>query len=305
MKNTITKILITFLTVSVVTIQPAFAASGFLFDSESKCKVWDPSIGDGESLKFTGNCKNGFADGLGTAEWIQNNTVTESWNGFFINGFLEGKARIKNSEYDHVGIRKNLTWDGEGRRLYSQGTVHEGTFKGNYLNGFGVIHQNDGVVVKGWFRDGLLSGYGEVAYKDGTKQEGDFIDGKLNGYGIAKYSNGGSYQGQWRNGQYDGIGILSKPDGSKMPIAIYSGGKFIQFADSPSYSVAQRKNNPQKSIGEQEIELLGRISNTEDMLNQSSSVNIISPNGKVTTGTMWSTQQPGMLGGGTFIRLNK
>ena len=291
--------------VALVSIQPAFAMSGFLFDVESKCKVWDPSIGDGESLRFSGNCKNGFADGIGTAEWIQNNAVIETWTGFFVNGVLEGRARIKNSKFDHIGIYKNLRWDGEGRRLYSQGTVHEGTFMGDWLNGFGVIRQNDGTVVKGWFRDGLLNGYGEVAYRDGTKQEGDFVEGKLNGYGVARYSNGGGYQGQWRNGKYDGIGILSKPDGSEMPIGMYSGGKFIQFADAPSYSTVQSRSAPQKSIGQQEIEMLGNISNTQSVLNQSSTVNIISPNGKVTTGTMWSTQQPGMLGGGTFIQLNK
>lgn len=299
------KILVTFFAIAIAATQPVFAASGFSFDFSGKCKVWNPNIVIGETLKFNGNCKNDFADGFGTVEWIEKNTVTETWTGFFINGFLEGKARVKNSTYDHTGIRKNSEWDGEGRRLYNQGTVHEGTFKGDFLTGFGIIRQNDGTILKGWFRDGLLNGYGEISWRNGTRQEGDFLQGKLNGYGAAKYSNGGGYQGQWRNGKYEGIGILSKPDGSEMPIAIYSDGKFIRHADAPSNSSMQRRNTPQKSIGQQELELLSSISNTHNILNQSSSVNIIAPDGRVTTGTMWSTQQPGTLGGSTFIQSNK
>ena len=306
MKYSLTKTLVSFAFGAMIIFQSSHAASGFLTDAASGCKVWDPNIVSGETLKYTGTCKDGLADGLANVEWFVNGSSTEIWNGFFRNGFKYGHVRVKNSDYEHIGMHGNFEWEGEGRRTYSMGLILEGTFKGDTLNGFGKIQQPNGVKVKGVFRDSRLNGYGEVIFTNGGKHEGDFIDGKLNGFGVSTQTTGGGYMGNWRNGQMDGIGVLIKPDGSELPVSIFSNGIFVQFAGSSgNYSHPTPKVSPTKSLIEQEMELLANIQNTHQVLGASSNVRITSPDGKINNGIMWSNQQPGLLGGSTFIKINK
>lgn len=286
--------------------QPLFAAGGFLSSTNSGCKVWDPEIAPNESVKYIGNCKEGLADGVGIAEWSQNGKVTEIWNGSFLNGFVEGWARVKNDEYEHIGLQIHSEWNGSGKKVYSQGAIAEGTFRGNLLNGFGKIIQNNGTIVKGMFVNSRLNGYGEVVFKNGGKYEGEFSNGVLNGYGISTQGNGGKYEGYWRNGKYDGIGILFNPDGTEMPISLYSDGKFVGFADSNLSNRPTTAREPAtKSLIEQEIEFHQNFPIVPQTMGGSSAIRLISPNGKVSTGIIWSNQQPGLLGGGTFIKFDK
>ena len=297
--------------IGMMLVKQAFAAGGYVQDSTTGCKVWDSEINVSQKIRFLGVCKNGFADGQGTVEFIENGRVEVIWYGFFTNGYLQGPANIKDNNSETVGIIRNSVLNGEGRIAFTNGTIVEGAFIDGKLNGYGKISYGNGTLIKGWFKNDKLNGYGLAAYKNGVTNEGDFIDGKLNGYGIQTVTNGGRYEGFFKNSKYDGIGTLYKPNGEAMPIAMYSDGNFIRTIGSSSsvlnsYS-PQQLTPAARTSAEQENELDSRIRNTQNQLERSRSINIISPNGSVTTGTMWSNKPPGSvgLGGGTFIQLDK
>ena len=311
MKNLYLKSIFLIALIGLLLVKQAFATGGYVQDSTTGCKVWDSDIDASQTIRFTGVCKNGFADGQGTVEWIANGRVEIIWYGFFNNGYLQGPASIKDRNAEIVGIFRNSKLNGEGRIAFKDGPIVEGAFIDGKLNGYGKIHYGNGTLVKGWFKNDELNGYGLATYKNGVTNEGSFIDGKLNGYGIQTYTNGGRYEGFFKNSKYDGIGTLFKPNGEAMPIAMYSDGVFIRIIGSSSSAsnsyLSQQLTPSARLSAEQENELGTRISNTQNHLERSRSINIISPNGNVTTGTIWSNKSPGSigLGGGTFIQLDK
>jgi hypothetical protein len=297
--------------IGLMLVKQAFAAGGYVQDATTGCKIWDSEIDVSQTIRYAGVCKNGFADGQGTVEFIENGKVELIWYGFFTNGYLQGPASIKRRDSETVGIIRNSELNGEGRITFTNGTIVEGAFMDGKLNGYGKIRYGNGTLLKGWFKNNELNGYGLATYKNGITYEGNFIDGKLNGYGIQTVTNGGRYEGFFKNSKYDGIGTLFKPNGEAMPIAMYSDGVFIRIIGSSSSAsnsyLSQQLTPSARLSAEQENELSTRISNTQNHLERSRSINIISPNGNVTTGTIWSNKSPGSigLGGGTFIQTDK
>ena len=51
---------------------PAIAWAGdWIADAKTGCKVWNPRPSPGEAVRWTGSCKDGFADGKGVLEWLR------------------------------------------------------------------------------------------------------------------------------------------------------------------------------------------------------------------------------------------
>ena len=63
------------------------------------CKVWAPLQRPSPNYKpqYTGSCKDGFASGKGHLDWLNtyaSNRVTDSWDGYFLNGVFLGPAPL-------------------------------------------------------------------------------------------------------------------------------------------------------------------------------------------------------------------
>lgn len=66
----------------------------WIADPRNGCKVWDPAPEAGESIRWSGPCKNGFADGKGVLEWMQNGKPTDRYEGEYRGGKRNGHGTV-------------------------------------------------------------------------------------------------------------------------------------------------------------------------------------------------------------------
>ena len=166
------------------------------------------------------------------------------------NGKLEGQGKITYPDGTIVeGEFKDDLLNGNGRIFVSRengGDVIEGEFKNNKLNGQGKWNSKTGRIIEGEFKDNLLNGKGKITYPDGSVIEGDWKNGYLNGKCKINYVSGRIYEGDCKHnmkkgvGEKNGLGKMRYPDGS-----VYEGsykndkrngyGKFTDPADGTVY----------------------------------------------------------------------
>src|SRR5580692_889695 len=63
---------------------PASAPSpqpGWIADTRTGCRVWNPFQVPNESVMWTGACQNGFAQGQAVMQWFLGDTRTERYEG--------------------------------------------------------------------------------------------------------------------------------------------------------------------------------------------------------------------------------
>ena len=58
-----------FVAALILAVSVTDAAAGDWAAVSDRCKVWNPYPAGGETIRWTGACKDGFADGRGTLEW--------------------------------------------------------------------------------------------------------------------------------------------------------------------------------------------------------------------------------------------
>jgi MORN repeat len=75
---------------------PAAAQDGpqapprWIADAKTGCKVWDPAPEQGESIRWSGACKDGFADGDGTLQWFLHGKPGDRYEGGYAHGKRNG-----------------------------------------------------------------------------------------------------------------------------------------------------------------------------------------------------------------------
>ncbi len=72
----------------------AQAPPGWIADSKTGCKVWDPAPEPDEAITWSGPCKNGYADGEGTLQWTENGKPTDRYVGEYHNGKRNGAGTV-------------------------------------------------------------------------------------------------------------------------------------------------------------------------------------------------------------------
>ncbi len=88
----------TVLLLSALAGGPIAANSAGVFLSDAKgCQVWDSNPHQGESVTWSGHCKDGKADGEGRVEWIVDGKTISSAEGPFRDGRLNGHGVINYS----------------------------------------------------------------------------------------------------------------------------------------------------------------------------------------------------------------
>ncbi len=140
------------------------ASAGYAQDTETPtiadengCKVYNPMPQQEETISWSGECRNGFADGSGTLDW-------------FIGGQLEERYEGE----------LNMGWaDGEGTYVSRRGVRYKGGWKNSLQNGKGTIQNPDGSVYQGEWKDGKPHGWGMYRAPNGETLEGEWVDGEL------------------------------------------------------------------------------------------------------------------------------
>ena len=128
-------------------------------DPQNGCRILNRNPEKDESIKYTGVCRNGLANGYGKIEWYKKDKPNGVTIGHWLGGLPEGHVV-------HVG--DDVSFEGQ----YAHGR----------MNGSGTTTLKDGSIYKGEFKDGLRSGYGVLIRADKQKFEGEFFKNQFMGY---------------------------------------------------------------------------------------------------------------------------
>jgi hypothetical protein len=147
---------------------------------DGDCSLYSAGAGPGDTVQWTGECVDGYAEGLGTATFTHDGQ-SQSFTASFTRGVIPD---------GHIITRWGQGWsyDGEavagrfnGAGILTTNTLDrfEGLWTDGKMNGFGVLRRADGERYAGDWKDDKPNGTGELRRADGTVVDGVFVDGKL------------------------------------------------------------------------------------------------------------------------------
>jgi hypothetical protein len=159
---------------SAQTLQP-----GWIADTKTGCRVWNTFPLPGESISWTGLCRNDLAQGRGVLQWFKGDKPTARYDGELRNGKMNGRGYY--------------TWP--------DGDSYKGEYRDDLRNGRGVYTWASGNRYEGEWRDGAANGWGVKTWVGGNRYEGEWRDDKANGSGTYTSSGSGrAHFGVWTNG---------------------------------------------------------------------------------------------------------
>lgn len=191
-------------------------AGEWIADSKNGCQVWNPNPKAGESIEWSGGCKNGKPSGKGILKWYKDGKADSVLEGEFVNGDLNGQGKSTSTNGgSYEGNFKEGQPHGQGKMIFTGGNdYYEGGFKDGKRNGKGKYVAADGSGYEGYWIDGLKEGKGKYSFADGSSYEGNWKKNLKDGKGKFINAEGGSYEGDWKNDLKDGKGKEHNNDGS-------------------------------------------------------------------------------------------
>lgn len=157
------------------------ATAHWASDPASGCALYDANLRPGDTVSWSGACRDGRAEGPGTATFFKDGAAFEHFTGSFAGGVAADGAVTVNwgDGWSYDGEMANGRFDGEGILVSASHDRFEGLWNGGKLDGMGsVIHDNGERYDGGWKND-LPNGHGILTRADGSKVEGQFQDGKF------------------------------------------------------------------------------------------------------------------------------
>jgi hypothetical protein len=130
------------------------------------CKVANTFPRPGETITWSGKCKDGFADGDGVLQWFLDGKQDDRFEGHLALGWAEGRgslAKVDGGSY--LGEWKHSMQDGTGRYEAPDGSWYQGEWKNGMPNGQGEYRRADGRSFVGEWVDGV--------YQSGEPEEQD------------------------------------------------------------------------------------------------------------------------------------
>jgi hypothetical protein len=128
----------------------------FVADEKSGCNVWDPHPEPNEAVSWSGSCVNGFAQGAGRLQWLQNGKAHETDEGEWSQGRQIGRGTQSWGSGRYDGELSG--GEPQGRGILALRTArYEGEFRNGKPNGSGTMTGLNGLY-KGTWKDGCLVG---------------------------------------------------------------------------------------------------------------------------------------------------
>ncbi len=135
----------------------AALAGTWTADTKTGCKVWNPHPSAGETVSWTGPCKDGFAGGKGALDWLKGGNSIEHDEGEWRSGRQAGYG----TQTWPGGEYKGEFWDSmpHGKGVLSFGGArYDGAFLNGRPNGRGALTNVAGTFEGTWsegcFNDG-------------------------------------------------------------------------------------------------------------------------------------------------------
>lgn len=198
---------------------------------------------------YKGYSKKGKKEGYGNLNWDDGSVFTSIFNsnhandyGYFKDTFIgEFRGYYEKNKPNGYGIY-NI-----------QGTILEGYWKGNLLNGIGREYSEEGTYYQGEFTSCIKQGIGIFRWPDGTIYKGEWKNNKMHGYGILNYSDDRMYIGYFLQGEIHGVGEFSWANkqffGNYMHGVKNGFGSFIWNKNPTVAYIGYWKNGVQSGLG--------------------------------------------------------
>ena len=139
-------------------------AEAELADRESGCKIWNSKSLVGYTVTWTGQCKNGKADGVGSLQWFYNKRPEGRYDGDYAQGKMHGHGTYAMDDGSrYIGEYQHNLRNGRGAYLWADGTRYEGDYQNNQMNGKGTIYWTDGSFYTGEFQQDNKFGFGKLS----------------------------------------------------------------------------------------------------------------------------------------------
>jgi hypothetical protein len=157
---------------------PARAAEQQSLLGKDGCRVVNPHPVEGESITWTGGCKDGYANGEGTLEWLIDGKVVKHYEGPLVKGIKEGQGyTVHDNGYAYEGPYVNNLPDGVGVTKYTNGDRYDGTLSRGIRTGFGKMTYATGGSYEGEWKAGRRTGKAKVVFAGGRQAELEYKDG--------------------------------------------------------------------------------------------------------------------------------
>ena len=114
--------------------------------------------------------------------------------------------------------KKTKLWQGQGRALYYDGGVYEGTKLDSKRHGSGSEKWVSGAEYEGEYQNDMKHGRGTLRYINGDVYIGSWANDERSGEGALTYANGTTYEGSFANDKINGQGTYKWLSG-----AVYTG----------------------------------------------------------------------------------
>jgi Uncharacterized protein conserved in bacteria len=126
--------------------RPGCAAETVVADHQTDCRIRDSHPDDDKTIHWTGPCRNGFAHGGGVLEWEMDGEPGGWAEGVFVDGRLEGPARIEWADgRAFTGRYRNGLASGHGILTFPEGHRYVGSFdrdrptgRGEFISSMGI-----------------------------------------------------------------------------------------------------------------------------------------------------------------------
>jgi hypothetical protein len=136
----------------------SWSDEGYISDNNG-CKIANPNPKPDERVTWSGNCKDGFADGEGILQWSESNQPGGRYEGTLVRGALSGQGKLTlpdGTSYD--GGWLDGKQHGTGTLKDADGGSYRGGWKSGQPDGRGVMRRASGDAVRGVWKDGVYIG---------------------------------------------------------------------------------------------------------------------------------------------------
>lgn len=126
---------------NVVTAAAAEAPRHWAADTSNGCKIWSPEpIANEVSVRWSGRCENGLAQGPGTVRWLSNNKQVAELTGTMEQGKVRGPTTgVEEPGNRFDGMFIDSLPEGEGKASYADGSTYTGEWHRGLQLGYGIM----------------------------------------------------------------------------------------------------------------------------------------------------------------------
>ena len=155
------------------------AKTSWLKDPITNCAVWGSHLKGDNLISWSGDCRDGKANGMGLLSWINDGKLAGRYSGPMVEGKAQGLGTID-------------FW------LDNQYLHYEGSFLNSKLDGWGNVRWPDGSHLEGEFKDDAPSGLVQYTAANGSRYTGEVKNEVADGQGHQILADSDRLPPSWR-----------------------------------------------------------------------------------------------------------